>query len=285
MMGTHELYARDLYAGYQGKAVLHGVSLKIPQGKISVIIGANASGKSTLLKTLCRIIKPMKGQVLLNHEDVHKMKGKNLAKSVGLMPQSPMVPEGIKVMDLVMRGRYPHGGLFNQQRKKDVEAVMEALSAMGIVDLADRNVEALSGGQRQRVWIAMALAQETEILFLDEPTTFLDISYQIEILDRLMELNQKKGTTIVMVLHDLNLSARYAEHIFAMKNGRLLQEGSPKDVITCSLMEEIYNLPCKIMKDPMSGAPMMIPKGKFHCGHFCHDEACLKYEGGMKIKA
>jgi iron complex transport system ATP-binding protein len=274
MMTADTLRAEHLFAGYDGKEVLQDVSVTIPKGKISVIIGANACGKSTLLKTLSRLISPMKGKVYIGDQEVAKMKPKSVAKMLGLLPQSPVLPEGIKVADLVLRGRYPHGGFFRSHCSRDYQVVEEALQLMGVSELSDRNVEELSGGQRQRVWIAMALAQETDILLLDEPTTFLDVSFQIEILDRLMELNKKKGTTIVMVLHDLNLSARYADHIFAMKSGKLIAEGTPEDVITCSLVEEVYNLTCRIMKDPVSGSPMMIPMGKYHSEESCESCRC-----------
>lgn len=268
-MVDNTLRAEHLVSGYDGKAVLQDVSVTIPEGKISVIIGANACGKSTLLKTLSRLVSPMEGKVCIGSEDIRKMRPKSVAKVLGLLPQSPVLPEGIKVVDLVMRGRYPHGGFFRSCSKRDIEVVHEAMKMMGVEGLSERNVDELSGGQRQRVWIAMALAQETDILLLDEPTTFLDVSYQIEILDCLMALNKKKGTTIVMVLHDLNLSARYADHIFAMKGGKLVAEGSPEDVITCDLVETVYNLPCSIMRDPVSGSPMMIPMGKYHCDDSC----------------
>lgn len=221
-MNTHVFKAENLVAGYDKRTVVNNVSITIPSGKISVVLGANASGKSTLLKTLVRLIKPTAGKVTLDGKSIGKIPSKQLAQTVGLLPQSPIVPEGIAVADLVGRGRFLHQSFLKGWSKEDAKAVADALDIMGIADLANRNIDELSGGQRQRVWIAMALAQQTDILILDEPTTFLDITYQVEILDLLTDLNQKYGTTIVMVLHDINLSARYADHIFVMRGGRLL---------------------------------------------------------------
>lgn len=264
MNNEHILKADHISSGYDDKIIVNDISLTIPENKISVIIGGNACGKSTLLKTLCRLIKPMKGEVLLNDCMLCKVPQKKLARSLGLLPQSPVVPDGVTVFDLVVRGRYPYQSFFRGLSRKDYKAVEEALDIMGISELADRNVDELSGGQRQRVWIAMALAQETDILLLDEPTTFLDITYQVEILDLLTDLNRKRGTTIVMVLHDINLSARYADHIFAMHEGKLVAEGTPEDVITCSLIRKVFDLECEIISDPISHSPFIIPKGRHH---------------------
>lgn len=195
---------------------------------------------------------------------LEKFLQRKLARIVGLLPQSPIVPEGISVADLVGRGRFPHQSLLSGWTKKDYEAVAEAMEIMNITDLANRNIDELSGGQRQRVWIAMALAQQTDILFLDEPTTFLDITYQVEILDLLTDLNRKYGTTIVMVLHDINLSARYADHIFAMHQGHLVAEGEPTRVITDTLIKDIFGLNCTVIADPISGSPSVVPIGRYH---------------------
>ena len=246
------------------KPVIQGVSLVIPSNKISVIIGANACGKSTLIKTLSRLIKPISGKITLDGKPISKIPSKQLARILGLLPQSPIVPEGISVADLVGRGRFPHQSLLSGWTKKDYEAVAEAMRIMDITELANNNIDELSGGQRQRVWIAMALAQQTDILFLDEPTTFLDITYQIEILDLLTDLNRKHGTTIVMVLHDINLSARYADYIFALRKGKLIVEGEPSMVITSTLVKDIFGLDCMVIKDPVSGSPFTIPKGRYH---------------------
>lgn len=263
-MNTHIFKAENLVAGYDKRTVVNDVSINIPSGKISVVLGANASGKSTLLKTLVRLIKPTKGKVTLDGKSIGKIPSKQLAQTVGLLPQSPIVPEGIAVADLVGRGRFPHQSFLKGWSKEDAKAVADALDIMGIADLANRNIDELSGGQRQRVWIAMALAQQTDILILDEPTTFLDITYQVEILDLLTDLNQKYGTTIVMVLHDINLSARYADHIFVMREGTLIAEGTPDEVITSQLIKEAFELECDIINDPVSHSPFLVPKGRHH---------------------
>lgn len=261
---SHMFEAKQLVAGYDSKMILDHVSLQIPSNQISVIIGANACGKSTLLKTLARLIKPASGQVILDGQPIHKIPSKQLARVVGLLPQSPIVPEGITVADLVGRGRYPHQSIFGSWSKRDYEAVAEAMDIMNITELANRNIDELSGGQRQRVWIAMALAQQTDILFLDEPTTFLDITYQVEILDLLTDLNRNYGTTIVMVLHDINLSARYADYIFALRQGKLIAEGPPSEVITSQLIKDVFGLDCTVIQDPISDSPSVIPIGRHH---------------------
>ncbi|MBD3107261.1 ABC transporter ATP-binding protein [Bacillus sp. AGMB 02131] len=264
MKPTHIFQAECLTSGYDNKTILHDISVTIPSNKISIIIGANGCGKSTLLKTMARLIKPISGQVTLDGKPIHKIPSKQLARVLGLLPQSPIVPEGITVADLVGRGRFPHHSFLKGWTKKDYEAVAEAMEMMNITEFADRHIDELSGGQRQRVWIAMALAQETDILFLDEPTTYLDITYQVEILDLLTDLNKKYGTTIVMVLHDINLSARYADHVFALHKGKLVAEGAPAKVITSSLIKEIFGLECMVIQDPVSSSPSVIPIGRHH---------------------
>jgi len=265
-MKSHELRAERLVTGYGDRMILDGVSLEIPANKISVIIGANGSGKSTLLKALTRIIRPVSGEIRLDGKPLHAYPSKRLARIIGLLPQSPIVPEGITVADLVGRGRFPHQSLFGIWSKKDYEAVAEAMEIMDIADLAHRHVDELSGGQRQRVWIAMVLAQQTDILFLDEPTTFLDITYQIEILDLLTDLNRRYGKTIVMVMHDINLSVRYADYLFAMREGKLVAEGRPSEVVTSGLIRDVFGLDAVIVRDPVSGAPSVVPKGRYHNG-------------------
>ena len=256
--------SKELYTGYDKKTILEDVSIAVPDGKISVILGSNGCGKSTLLKTMARLLVPERGAVLLNGTDITRIPTKRLAQMIGLLPQSPLVPDGITVADLVSRGRFPYQSMLKGLSSEDHEKVAEALDLLGISALADRNVDELSGGQRRRVWIAMALAQDTDILLLDEPTTYLDVAYQVEILDTLAELNRKKNITIVMVLHDINLSARYADYIFAMKNGRLICQGKPDEVITAENIKAIYDLESIIIRDPFSGTPMSVPKGR-HC--------------------
>jgi iron complex transport system ATP-binding protein len=258
----HLLSATDLSAGYDDREILRGLDLDVPSGQITVIVGANACGKSTFLRTLSRLLTPARGQVLLDGRSIHRMPARQLARTLGLLPQAPIAPEGITVADLVSRGRHPHQSLFSRWTRRDDEAVDAALAATKIFDLAERPVDELSGGQRQRVWIAMALAQETDILLLDEPTTFLDIHHQVEVLDLLTDLNRERGTTIVMVLHDLNLAARYADALVAMAGGRIHAFGTPEEVLTEAMVREVFGLESRIIADPTSGRPMMLPIGR-----------------------
>lgn len=256
------LSVKRISAGYSKEPILDGFDLEIPEGKITVIVGANACGKSTLLKTMSRLLKPQQGHVILDGKSIHQIPSKELARQLGLLPQSPVTPEGISVFDLVSRGRHPHLGLFGTWTAQDSEAVAEALNATKTTDIADRPVEELSGGQRQRVWIAMALAQQTQVLLLDEPTTFLDISHQVEVLDLLTDLNVTKDKTIVMVLHDLNLAARYADFLVTMVSGKLFRAGSPEEILTRETVQQVFNIDSHIMTDPISGRPTMMPIGR-----------------------
>ena len=261
-MTGHLLVASGLSAGYDNKDILHGLDLEVPPGKITVIVGANACGKSTFLRTLARLISPSQGQVLLDGKSIHRIPSRDLARTLGLLPQSPIAPEGITVADLVSRGRHPHQSLFSRWTRKDDEAVDSALVATKTFDLAERPIDELSGGQRQRVWIAMALAQQTDILLLDEPTTFLDINHQIEVLDLLTDLNRMRGTTVVMVLHDLNLAARYADHLVAIADGHVHISGRPEDVLTEETVRDVFGLDSRVIEDPTSGRPIMLPIGR-----------------------
>jgi len=229
-----------------------------------VIVGANGSGKSTLLRALARLIRPEAGTVTLDGVDIHTLPTKALAQTIGLLPQQPIAPDGVTVMDLVGRGRHPHQQWFRSHSTEDDRIVAEALRATETLELADRHVDELSGGQRQRVWIAMALAQQTEILLLDEPTTFLDVSHQLDVLDLLAELNRERGCAVVMVLHDLNLAARYADHLIVLGEGRILAEGAPATVLTQELALEAFGLDAVIIDDPISGTPMVIPRSRQH---------------------
>ncbi len=265
-MTNHTLLVEDLVAGYGDRQVLEGIDLELLPGKVTAIVGANASGKSTLLRAMSRLLTPSKGRVLLDGKAVHQTPTKQLARTLGLLPQSPLAPEGITVADLIGRGRHPHHGVFSRWSKQDDEAVAAAMEATRTVDLADRPVDELSGGQRQRVWIAMALAQGTDILLLDEPTTFLDISHQVEVLDLLTDLNRARGTTIVMVLHDLNLAARYADRLVAISSGRLCVSGAPSEVLNEVTVKTLFGMECRIIADPLSGRPHMLPIGRHHRG-------------------
>lgn len=256
------LVVSGLSAGYGETDILQGLDLAVPPGRITAIVGANACGKSTLLRAMSRLIQPRRGQVLLDGKSIHHLPSRQLARQLGLLPQSPIAPEGITVADLVSRGRHPHQGLFSGWTRADDEAVAEALVTTATDGIATRLVDELSGGQRQRVWIAMALAQQTDLLLLDEPTTFLDISHQIEVLDLLTDLNRARGTTIVMVLHDLNLAARYADYLVAMAAGRLHVSGRPEDVLTERNVREVFGLESRVITDPTSGRPLMLPIGR-----------------------
>ena len=251
---------KNISVGYEDKTIIKDLDITIPEGKFSVIIGPNGCGKSTLLKSFSRLLKPQKGDVLLDGKSIYEIPTLCLARQIGLLPQSPLVPGGITVADLVARGRFPYQNFLGQLSKADYKAISDAMEAMGIMDLADKPVDSLSGGQRQRVWIALVLAQDTDILLLDEPTTYLDIAYQVEILDCLEKLNRIKKTTSVAIIHDINLSIRYADHIFAMKGGQLIAEGAPSEVITTDLMREIYGLECSIITDPETMDPYVIPR-------------------------
>ncbi|MBT2533717.1 ABC transporter ATP-binding protein [Arthrobacter sp. ISL-48] len=260
------LNARDLTLKYDQRCVVDGLSAEIPEGKVTMIVGANACGKSTLLRGLSRLLKPAAGAVTLDGKDIHSRPARELARTLGLLPQHPAAPDGITVRDLVGRGRYPHQGFFRSWSQGDDAAVQRALQATETLDLAARNVDELSGGQRQRVWIAMALAQETEVLLLDEPTTYLDLAHQIEVLDLVTDLNRERGTTVAIVLHDLNLAARYADHVIAMKGGAVVALGAPGDVVTEDLVREVFGLESRVIPDPVSGTPLVIPIGRHHAG-------------------
>ncbi|KJZ20732.1 ABC transporter ATP-binding protein [Loktanella sp. S4079] len=252
-----------LVTGYNDGTVLDQLDLTIMSGEVTAIIGANACGKSTLLRSMSRLLKPRTGRVQIFGQDLHKMPPRKLAQKLGFLPQSPIAPEGITVLDLVSRGRHPHQGVFGRWTPDDQAAVDAALDMTGTHDLAERLVEDLSGGQRQRVWIAMALAQGTEILLLDEPTTYLDINHQIDVLDLLTDLNQERGTTIVMVLHDLNLAARYADRLVAIGNGQVHSVGAPSDILTETMLTEVFGLNARVMADPVGRSPMMVPVGRY----------------------
>jgi iron complex transport system ATP-binding protein len=264
MTESHSLSAERLTLAYGDRTIVENLDLVIPPGRITAIVGANGCGKSTLLRALARLISPREGQVVLDGKALHGRPTKEIARTLGLLPQSPIAPEGIAVADLVGRGRHPHQKLLARWSSHDYDVVARALASTGIEDLADRSVDELSGGQRQRAWIAMALAQETDILLLDEPTTFLDVAHQVEVLDLLTDLNRERGTTIVMVLHDMNLAARYSDHLFALRSGRVVAGGAPSDVMTSELIREVFDLDALVVSDPVSGSPIVLPRGRHH---------------------
>ena len=260
----HRLAAEGLALAYGDRAVVSDLDLQIRTGAITTIVGANGCGKSTLLRAFARLLPPQAGRVVLDGREIHRTPTKQIACEIGLLPQNPIAPEGIAVADLVGRGRHPHQRMLARWSAKDYQVVAESLEATDIADLADRSVDELSGGQRQRVWIAMALAQETGILLLDEPTTFLDVAHQIEVLDLLTDLNRSRGTTIVMVLHDLNLAARYADELVAMKDGQIHASGEPDRVVTEDLVRDVFGMNSRVIPDPVSGSPVVLPMGRHH---------------------
>jgi iron complex transport system ATP-binding protein len=254
------LSAKDLTVGYDKKTISQHLDLEVAEGRFTAIIGPNACGKSTLLRALSRLLKPRSGEVLLDGQDIHALPAKQVARRLGLLPQSSVAPDGITVADLVARGRFPHQKLIRQWSSADETAVVAAMAATGVTDLSGELVDTLSGGQRQRVWVAMVLAQQTPIVLLDEPTTFLDIAHQIELLELCVRLNREQGTTMVAVLHDLNQACRYADHIVVMKAGRIVAEGDPRAVVTAELIEDVFGLGCRIIDDPETLTPLVIPR-------------------------
>lgn len=256
---------KDLTLSYGDSIIIDELDVKIPKGEITVFIGGNGCGKSTLLRSIARLLKPKSGSVLLEGKAIAKMSTKDVAKQMAILPQSPIAPEGLTVMQLVKQGRYPYQTWLKQWTAEDEDKVNQALIATGIEDLKDRPVDSLSGGQRQRAWIAMTLAQDTDLVLLDEPTTYLDMTHQIEILDLLFELNEKENRTIVMVLHDLNLACRYAHNIVAIKDKKIFAQGKPEHVINCHLVKNVFGMDCEVTMDPLFGTPLCIPYGKGRC--------------------
>ncbi|MDF2837962.1 MAG: yusV, partial [Paenibacillus sp.] len=261
-MAGIRLEARDLSVDYGTKTILKDLNLSIPEGKVTVFIGSNGCGKSTLLRTVARLLKPTEGSVLLDGKRIAEIKTKELAKSLAILPQGPSAPEGLTVRQLVKQGRYPHQSWLRQWSAEDERMVEYALNATKMAELADRTVDSLSGGQRQRAWIAMSLSQGTDILLLDEPTTYLDLTHQIEILDMLYELNEREGRTIVMVLHDLNLACRYAHHIVALRDQSIYAEGKPEEIVTEQTVLDVFRMQCQMLKDPVFNTPLCVPSGK-----------------------
>ncbi|WP_275425731.1 ABC transporter ATP-binding protein [Nocardioides solisilvae] len=261
---TSRLVADRVTLGYGERTVVRDLSLAVPDHRVSVIVGANACGKSTLLRGMARLLRPAGGSVLLDGEAIHRLPSRQVARTLGLLPQSAVAPEGLTVTDLVSRGRHPHSGLLRRWSREDDEAVADALALTGTLDLADRPVDQLSGGQRQRVWVAMALAQRTDLLLLDEPTTYLDLAHQVELLDVLRDLNAARGTTIVMVLHELAMASRYADHLVAMQGGRVVAAGTPAEVVTPDVVRRVFDLECRVIEDPVSHTPLVVPVGRHH---------------------
>ncbi|WP_435575778.1 ABC transporter ATP-binding protein [Corynebacterium stationis] len=258
------LHVKDVSVGYGERTVLDTLNVDIKRGAVTSIVGPNGCGKSTLLRTMSRLLNPTKGEIVLDGKSIHDIPTRKLATQLGLLPQTPIAPDGIVVADLVGRGRTPHQGILGRWSQQDYDIVAEALETTGISDLAERSIDELSGGQRQRVWIAMALAQRTDTLLLDEPTTYLDVKHQLDVLDLLTELNRDRGTTIVMVLHDLNLAARYSDELVAVSGGKVFAHGHPRDVITKENVKSVFGIDSVIITDPVSDQPAVMPIGRHH---------------------
>ncbi|KON83882.1 ABC transporter ATP-binding protein [Rossellomorea marisflavi] len=259
------LQTKDLTLAYGERTIIDQMDLDIPKGEITVFIGGNGCGKSTLLRSIARLMKPKEGSVLLDGESISRLSTKEVARKMAILPQTPVSPEGLTVLQLVKQGRYPHQSWLKQWSRKDEEIVEDALRATGMEEFRDRKVDELSGGQRQRAWIALTLAQDTDIILLDEPTTYLDMTHQIEILDLLFELNEREGRTIVMVLHDINLACRYAHNIVAIRDREVYAQGKPEEVISCELVKHVFGMDCQVSSDPLFGTPLCIPFGKGRC--------------------
>ena len=258
------LHVKDVSVGYGERTVLDTLNVDIKRGAVTSIVGPNGCGKSTLLRTMSRLLNPAKGEIVLDGKSIHDIPTRKLATQLGLLPQTPIAPDGIVVADLVGRGRTPHQVILGRWSQQDYDIVAEALETTGISDLAERSIDELSGGQRQRVWIAMALAQRTETLLLDEPTTYLDVKHQLDVLDLLTELNRDRGTTIVMVLHDLNLAARYSDELVAVSGGKVFAHGHPREVITKENVKSVFGIDSVIITDPVSDQPAVMPIGRHH---------------------
>ncbi|WP_024890735.1 ABC transporter ATP-binding protein [Luteimonas huabeiensis] len=257
--GRDALRGERLVLRYEARTVADGLDVAVPAGRVTAIVGPNACGKSTLLRALSRLLAPAAGRVLLDGEDIHRLPTREVARRLGLLPQSAAAPHGIRVAELVARGRVPHQTLLRQWSDADERAVREALADARVSELAERAVDELSGGQRQRVWLAMVLAQQTPVLLLDEPTTYLDIAHQLEVLELCRRLNRERGRTVVMVLHDLNQAARYADHLIAMRDGAIVAAGAPATTLTPALIESVFGIRCVILPDPVAGTPLVVP--------------------------
>lgn len=264
-MMNEAIQAKSLTLGYGDSIIIDELNLSIPKGEITVFIGGNGCGKSTLLRSMARLLNPESGSVLLAGKEIAKLPTKEVARNLSILPQTPIAPEGLTVLQLVKQGRFPYQSWLKQWSNEDEEIVMRALKATRMVEFKDRPVDELSGGQRQRAWIAMTLAQDTEVILLDEPTTYLDMTHQIEILDLLFELNEQENRTIVMVLHDLNLACRYAHNIVAIRDKKVYAQGTPESVISCQMVRDVFDMDCQVSMDPLFGTPLCIPHGKGRC--------------------
>jgi len=266
-MNVARLFADKLHISYGSQPIVENLDLVIPDGKVTALVGANGSGKSTILKTMARLMKANKGSVYLDGKSISQMQTKEVAKQLAILPQNPVAPEGLTVRELVAYGRFPHQKGLGTLSKEDKKMIEWALQVTNMNELADRQIESMSGGQRQRAWIAMALAQGTDILFLDEPTTYLDMAHQLEVLKLLEQLNREVGKTIVMVVHDLSHASMYAEHIVAIKQGSIVRAGQPAEVITSSMLQEVFGIEADVIPCPRTGAPLCLPYALVKEGH------------------
>lgn len=253
------IQGHNLTIGYENTIIIDDVSIEFPMNQITILIGANGCGKSTMLRSFARLLKPMDGDIELNGRSISSLSNKQISKELAILPQSPVVSGSITVRELVEMGRFPYQNWRNKLDEKDKEMIEKALKDTNMLEFSDRTLDSLSGGQKQRVWIAMVLAQDTDIILLDEPTTYLDVTYQIDILDLVYKLNKEEGKTIVMVLHDLNLSCRYADHIIALKDKKVYKQGTPEEVVTKEVVKHIFDMECEIIKDPLYKTPMFVP--------------------------
>ncbi|MDS1113045.1 ABC transporter ATP-binding protein [Gordonia westfalica] len=258
---TSRLRGTGLTVGYDQRVVIDGLDIDIPDGQVTTIIGSNGCGKSTLLRCLARLLPPKAGTVYLDGDDISHVRPKQVARTLAILPQNPVAPEGLTVADLVGRGRHPHQRWYQQATAADEAAVAEAMEMTDTLELADRTLDALSGGQRQRVWIALTLAQGTDLILLDEPTTYLDLAHSIDVLDLVRRLRDEHGKTVVMVLHDLNLAARYSDSLVVMKNGAIVTVGTPSEVIDAEMLDDAFGLRAHVMTDPIAGGPLIVPLG------------------------
>ncbi|MGH3996820.1 MAG: ABC transporter ATP-binding protein [Pseudonocardiaceae bacterium] len=262
MTAQIRLQAHNLQLAYDDNVVVDGLDLEVLDGTVTAVIGPNGCGKSTMLRALGRLMRAKRGYVLLDGKRIDRMPTREVAKVLGVLPQSPIAPEGLTVVDLIARGRHPHQAWYRQWSSDDEAAVAEALGWTGMTEFAERTIDELSGGQRQRAWISMALAQGTDLVLLDEPTTFLDLAHQVDVLDLVERLNTEAGRTVVMVLHDLNRAARYAQRLIAMRAGRIIAQGPPYEVLTEALLQEVFELDARVLADPVAGTPLIVPVGR-----------------------